>query len=124
MLYKIVIPGRPVPKERPRMNRQGKMYTPNKTKEYEQLVAKTARLIIPEPLKGDVRVDIKIYTSRVIGDLDNYIKSILDGLNNVAYNNDKQISIITAQRYISEIERAEIDVTEVQEGGVKHARVL
>jgi len=113
MLYKIVIPGRPVPKERPRMNRQGKMYTPNKTKEYEQLVAKTARLIIPEPLKGDVRVDIKIYTSRVIGDLDNYIKSILDGLNNVAYNNDKQISIITAQRYISEIERAEIDVTEV-----------
>jgi len=112
MLYKIVVPGRPVPKERPRISKQGKLYTPSKTKNYEALINKTAKLIIPEPLTGHVRIDIKLYTWRLAGDLDNYIKSILDGLAGVAYKNDLQVTALSAKRYISDIERVEIDITE------------
>ncbi len=112
MLYKVVVPGKPVPKERPRLSKQGKMYTPDKTKKYEELIRKTAYLIIDQPLTGHVSVDIKIYTWRLTGDIDNYIKSILDGLTGVAYKNDLQVTALSAKRYISDIERVEIDITE------------
>jgi len=112
MIYTIVVRGKPVPKERPRRGKYGNMYTPEKTKEYEKLIANNARMVIPEPLKGNVRIEIKLYTRKVTGDLDNYIKTILDGLNSVAYDDDKQVTTIYAQRFESEIERVEIYVSE------------
>lgn len=115
MIYKIVIPGKPVPKDRPRINSSGKMYTPVKTKMYEELVASRAREVMPEPLTGNVRVDIKIYGKQIKSDIDNLAKSILDGLTKVAYNNDRQVTVLTVEILQSPFERAEIELSEIKE---------
>lgn len=77
---KIVIPGRPVPKARPRLGRGGNVYTPVKTKRYEELVAWKTKEVIKEPLEGDIALYIRVYVNRnVFADIDNIAKAIMDG---------------------------------------------
>lgn len=90
------IPGPPVPKGRPRLGR-GIIYTPAKTKAYEATVAAFAKLAGASPSSGPVAVGIYINASGK-WDLDNCIKSILDGLNGVAYHDDSQVRLIFATR--------------------------
>lgn len=115
MLYKIIVPGKPVAKDRPRVNSSGKMYTPEKTKMYEELVASKAREVMTVPLSGNVRVGIKIYGNKIKSDIDNLAKSILDGLTKVAYNNDRQVTVLTVEILKSPFERAEIELSEIEE---------
>ncbi len=81
-LLRFEVPGRPVPKGRPRMTRTGGVYTPKTTVDYEKLVAaawntKYGMLA----LNGRLRVTINIYTDRhAKQDVDNLAKSILDGM--------------------------------------------
>lgn len=112
MLYKFVVPGKPVAKDRPRMNNAGKMYTPLKTKAYEELVHAKAREVMREPLRGDVRVDIKIYAKNLRGDIDNIAKTILDGMTGVAYLNDRQVKVLYVEAMESMFERVEVDLSE------------
>ncbi len=115
MRYKIVIPGRPVPKGRPRFSK-GHAYTPEKTRMYEELVGWKAKQVIKSPLRKNIAVYITIYaSSKIQGDLDNYAKSILDGMNGVAYIDDKQISYLTIQRLKGEQEMVEIEIEELKE---------
>lgn len=83
----------PVPKERHRATKSGHVYTPKRTSEYERAVARLVRHL-PAQL-GALAVDIifvlkrpartpKTMTGRFMkagskGDLDNYVKSLLDG---------------------------------------------
>ena len=104
---------RPQSKQRPRMTRTGRTYTPKQTVEFESKIAsmykgplfnKDAHLrvglkfslenielsieeILPNPVKSKLR-----------GDIDNYAKSILDALNGVAYADDKQITILELKK--------------------------
>lgn len=93
----------PQVKQRPRMTRRGRVFTPAKTLEFEAAVAKAWRF---KPLEGDVVVEIYLHkdtftvcvdnykgdtTTKLRGDIDNYVKSILDGLNGVAFIDDKYI---------------------------------
>lgn len=86
------VPGKPVPKGRPRMTRRGRVFTPARTLEYEALVADYAA---SQPqLEGPVEVHMDLHpdgvrvwawevehtSSGLRGDLDNYVKSVLDGL--------------------------------------------
>ena len=81
-LLTFTIPGRAVPKGRPRMTRSGGVYTPKTTVDYEKMVAgawndKFGMLA----LNGKLRVTINIYTDRhAKQDVDNLAKSILDGM--------------------------------------------
>lgn len=91
-IYRFTIEGQPIPKARPRLGKKGYAYTPKKTKNYEALVKKSAMLAIPEPLQGDLFVHIDFYRKgKVKADIDNMVKAILDGLNKVAYADDKQV---------------------------------
>jgi len=111
---KIIIPGRPVPKQRPRFGRGGRVYTPIKTKEYEELVGWCAKQYIPQPLEGNVALHIKAYVANnIFPDLDNIAKAIMDGLNGVAYKDDKQVSCLTIQRLKGPEEKVEIELEEV-----------
>jgi len=111
---KIVIPGRPVPKARPRLGRGGNVYTPVKTKRYEELVAWKTKEVIKEPLAGNVALYIKVYVKgNVFPDLDNIAKSILDGMNKVAYHDDKQVSCLVIQRIKGQEEKVEVELEEV-----------
>ena len=112
-MYFIVIPGRPVPKQRPRVGRNGNIYTPRKTKQYEQLIGWKAKEVIKQPLNGNVSLQIRVYVKRdIFPDLDNIAKSVMDGLNNVAYIDDKQVACLVVQRLRGQEEKVEIEVDE------------
>lgn len=93
----------PQVKQRPRMTRRGRVFTPAKTLAFEASVRENWEHDITE---GDVAVaiilrkesfDVEIETydddepSKLRGDIDNYVKSILDGLNGTAFTDDKFI---------------------------------
>lgn len=64
MKYEFEVPGKVVGKERPRVNMYtGRVYTPNKTKEYETLIQQYFKISYPtaEMLEGRVYIDIIAY---------------------------------------------------------------
>lgn len=74
------IPGRPIAKQRARA-RGGQFYTPAATRNFEDMVAFIARAVPARDLSGEISVEIAIRTRRALrGDVDNYAKSILDGI--------------------------------------------
>lgn len=93
------IDGPPVPKQRPRMTRSGHVYTPAKTRAYEKLVAIAAQdAVAREQWIADVAkysVHITIRRARKVADIDNYAKSILDGMNKIIYPDDKYINTLS-----------------------------
>jgi len=101
----------PQPKARPRVavvKGHALVYTPKKTRVFEAEVAAIAQQHFPQPLKGPVILNILFLLPRpktlmrrkdpedeiphiTRPDLDNLTKSITDGLNGVAYIDDRQI---------------------------------
>lgn len=112
---------RPMPKDRGRAesNASGKTWVRNsdRTRDYEDLIRKATRLQHKGPsLKGDLVANVLfVFRSRRHGDLDNCLKSILDGMQPVAYPNDKQIRSFTVHSlYFDELpEEEQIERTEV-----------
>ncbi|HPU35322.1 MAG TPA: RusA family crossover junction endodeoxyribonuclease [Bacillota bacterium] len=104
------IPGRPVPKQRPRAGKNGNIYTPKNCREYEKAVGRAAREVFVNPYDGPVELQVKIYLASKGGDLDNYIKAISDGLNGIAWRDDSQVSRIKADLVVHKgvTERAEV----------------
>lgn len=104
------VPGRPVPKQRPRVGKKGNIYTPKKCKKYEEYVSWAACRVFRNPYNGPVELHVKIYLASKSGDLDNYVKSISDGLNGVAWRDDSQVTRIMADMVVSKgvTERAEV----------------
>ena len=101
-----VIARRPLAKGRPRfVMKTGHAYTPKATLDYEKEIAwlyngpKFAEGPIWVSLTFDEyktiikirEMDVETTFSKLRGDIDNYAKSILDGLNGVAFTDDKQI---------------------------------
>lgn len=58
---------------------------------YKATVGKLAMLDRVEPLTGSVAVTIHIYRARKIGDLDNFVKVLLDGMQGVLFIDDSQV---------------------------------
>jgi len=121
----IVIPGRPMPKQRPRVAMRGRklyVYTPEETVEYEQRVALFARSAMRgrEPFSGLVTVSIRLYLSeaapvhsrrKTTPDVDNVAKAILDALGGIVYTDDRWVELGGVQRvWNSDEERAEVIV--------------
>ena len=111
----LIIPARPVPKARPRMGKYGNVYTPKDTQQYENLVKMVASQCFDKPLDCPVELYIKFKLPRprkliwkkkpmpemphaCRPDISNYIKSIEDGLNGIAFYDDKQIWKLTAEK--------------------------
>ena len=97
------IPLKPKAKGRPRAGRNG-MYTDKATREYEDAIRKIYLDLGLPKLEGSLQLVCTFQTdhihvtlvtvkeeSKLRGDVDNYVKSLLDGLNGVAYDDDKQI---------------------------------
>ena len=116
-VYSITIPGRPVPKGRPRLGYRGQkayVYTPPKTREYERLVGWVAKSAGCRPVEGPVSVALSVYVKGRL-DADNIAKSILDGLNGVAYEDDDQVVELHIWKYRvknAADERVEIEIRE------------
>lgn len=81
MEYMFHVPGRAVPKARPRLGAAGHVYTPTPTRRYEEAVAWCAIAAGVRLRPGDrIAVACDFWLCPVTGDVDNRIKSILDGL--------------------------------------------
>lgn len=95
-------------KGRPRFGRKGRVFTPKETLEFEHLVRTGWR---ERKLDGPVAMEIVVgkdwfsvqtwpcnkLRNGSRGDLDNFIKSIADGLVGVAYDDDRQVEFIEAR---------------------------
>lgn len=105
--------GEPKGKGRPRFTRQGHTYTPQETKDYEKKVAEAYKQAAGDifftegtPIKIEIRAFFKEPKKKLFDlpmktpDTDNIAKIILDGLNNIAYTDDKQVvDLIITKRY-------------------------
>jgi crossover junction endodeoxyribonuclease RusA len=117
--YRIEVSGTPVAKQRPRGFKNGKgnirFYTPTASKNFEYLVRQHAEQIFKKPLMTPLKVTLTFFMPRpknmywktkpmpaVINatgkDIDNLSKSVLDGLNKVAYINDSQVGELHAKK--------------------------
>ena len=114
-MIKLVIPGRPRPKGRPRFNHKGFVFTPADTRKHEKYVKEIAQKEVDKPLEGDLVLTVSVFLrNKNHGDLDNYVKLVSDSMNGVAYQDDKQIKEIHAYLwYDKENERTEIEVRQI-----------
>lgn len=117
-----IIDGEPQGKARPRfVKATGHTYTPQKTKDYEKAVGWAYITAGGEMLSGAIRIVIDAYFSipkrGVQGllsplkkpDVDNISKIILDGLNGIAYKDDKQVVCLLVNKFYGE-PRIEVSV--------------
>jgi len=94
MIHGIWISGKPQPKQRPRLGRNNRTYTPIETVDYEKRIAEAWR-----DKYGDKQVEprnlvihVDVYTKRYsTSDVDNFLKIAMDGLQGVAFENDSCI---------------------------------
>lgn len=131
MTYRFTIPT-VGSKGRPRFSKRGKfvkVYTDARTLAYERLVAVCARCAGVKPLDGPVALQIRAYfvpgksipkkerANRIQQvfhtmkpDLDNICKTVQDALNGIAWNDDAQITTISASKRWGEEEKVEVQI--------------
>lgn len=120
-----IVDGKPQGKQRPRFSRINKtVYTPNKTAKYEKQIAKaytdaggkcipadcyvsvsvSAFFPIPKSYSKKKREDCleRILRPDKKPDMDNILKVVLDALNEVAYEDDKQVVELIGRKYYTE----------------------
>lgn len=131
------IPGEPKAKQRPRVTKQGIAYTPKQTIEYENWVKQCYWIKNKDKfLEGQIKAVIKAYftipksTSKKRRklmieekirptkkpDTDNLAKIVLDSLNTLAFNDDKQVVDLRVLKFYSEEPRVEVTLEKIQEG--------
>lgn len=131
------IPGKAQAKQRPRMGRSGVVYTPKETLVYENYVkmcySDYARQFEWLPYENQVKAEIDVLVAvpksdskakkkakiegvirpTVKPDCDNLAKSILDSLNGLAYQDDKQVVELSIKKYYAENAEVRVRLTEV-----------
>lgn len=136
-MIRLIIPGKPLGKQRPRVLKNGITYTPKETVDYETLIKEiyATEYRLQRPKEGPLELKIRAYfpipksvsktkaTSMERGhirptkkpDVDNIIKIVADALNGIAYRDDSQIVSCSLEKWYSSIPRVEIEIQEVCE---------
>ena len=136
MIYEFEVLGKVVGKGRPRVNTYtGNIYTPNTTKDYENLIREYFLVNnkgFKKVIEGRVKISIIAYLkipksakkSDIEGmlnneisplkkpDIDNIIKVVLDALNKFVINDDIQVSKIEAEKRYGLEEKIYIKIEE------------
>jgi crossover junction endodeoxyribonuclease RusA len=102
------------------------VYTPEKTKTYQQVVGWEAKKVCKKPLKGPVAVFMRLFSMGRY-DLDNVAKSILDGMNGICYEDDEQVSLLIVSKAKvdrEQYERAEIEIMPLKSVSGLPARIF
>lgn len=128
MKVDFTIPSAPVPKSRPRFNTNtGRAFTDDKTRIFENIVSLAYgarhyfddsyirirmkfKFEVPKSYSKKKRIEAlegKIRPTKA--DIDNYIKSVLDGLNKIAFKDDRYVYAVLAEKEYAE--EASIEVT-------------
>ncbi len=135
MNYEFEVEGDIKGKARPRVNSYtGIVYTPNNTKDYENLIKQFFVLKYPRyvPIENRVSISIEAYfkipkntskknTELMLEnnisptkkpDIDNVVKIVLDALNKMAFRDDNQITKIDVEKRYGEKEKLIIRINE------------
>lgn len=119
------IPIKPIPKGRPRLG-MGKVYTPQRTKNFEDQVRFIARASFNakgvKPFQREVFIYVWFcFKGKTIGynytsssDIDNLQKSVFDGMNGIAYNDDRQIVFVYAEKVWAEQDCVKVLVSDAR----------
>lgn len=136
------VPGTPVGKGRPKVASRGgrfaQLYTPEKTANYEGLVAHSGQVAmngrdliagavsvrldirLPVPASWSKRRQSQALDGQVLPtkkpDIDNVEKAIFDGLNGVVWNDDVQVVEVTKRKRYSAVPGVQVEIREVTEG--------
>ena len=129
---KVVLYVAPVPASRPRVTRWSTFF-PKKYTAFKVAMTKLTENIIFTPTNKLIYVQVTFYVAMPKSwskkkklakngkfcdnnaDIDNYIKAVLDSLEGVYYENDKQIVMVRARKYYSETPRIEYTQDELEE---------
>ena len=132
MKVDFTIPSAPVPKSRPRFNTNtGRAFTYDKTRIFENLVSLAYgarhyfddsyirirmkfKFEVPKSYSKKKRIEAlegKIRPTKA--DIDNYIKSVLDGLNGRAFKDDRYIYAVLAEKEYAEEASIEVSIESV-----------
>lgn len=136
---KFVVPGEPKGKGRPRFTRAGHTYTLDATRAYEAKIQEAAREAMHgfPPVAKEVAFEVNVEAffpipkswskkkrlSALQGvdrpikkpDIDNVVKSAVDGMNGIVFVDDAQVVKLTATKHYSETPRLEVTVRELEE---------
>lgn len=103
---------------------KGRLIVSTEAQDYKTTVAMLARCARVAMLTGPVKLTVAIYRERKSGDLDNFLKVLLDALQGVFYANDAQIRELHASLHEDRHEpRCEVTVTDAR-GADEWANVL
>ena len=119
-MIKIEIDGEPIPAARPRFSGK-RCYQPKRNVEYRQRIQAAARLAMfnASPMTGELSAVVKLYrkykrTARIFGDVDNHLKALFDGLNQIVFLDDSQICRCVVEKFTDkERPRTEIEITTI-----------
>lgn len=112
--YVFDVPGEAKVKKRARVTARG-AYTPDETRSWERTVGLVALAAGVRPIKGDVRLEVWL-GGKLPGDADNYLKAICDGLNRIAYADDRQIKAVLAVKLCGASQMCRIRVGQLEQG--------
>lgn len=134
-VIEFTIYGEPVAQGRPRFSSHGgftRAYDPKKSKDFKNYVKLVASEFAPQKLlEGPLLLEVKVYKPSLKSfskkkaaaaergelrpvtkpDVDNYVKGIKDGLNQVIWKDDSQIVSLLVQKFYSEKPRVEVKVS-------------
>lgn len=116
-MIQITVTGDAIPAARPRFSGR-RCYQPKRNMEYRAQVqsAAYAAMFGKQPLKGEVSAVVRIYrrfktTARNFGDVDNFLKAIFDGMNQIVFEDDAQIVRCLVEKFKDKVNpRVEIEI--------------
>lgn len=86
----------------------------DRAKEFKRQVERICLASRIQPFVGEVGVELRVYRPRRIGDLDGTFKVVFDSMKGFAFNDDKQIVRINAERFEDKDNpRVEVTITPV-----------
>lgn len=134
------IPGQPIGQGRPRFSRHGKYvqtYDPPKSRQYKALVTqKLQQVYAGKPISCPIKITVKAYfgvpesyskrrTHECLSgvekpdkkpDADNIVKGVMDALNGIAYEDDKQVISMHVYKTYAETGHVSVTIEEIENG--------